>query len=119
MEDFFSYDEVEEAVNRKQLTLDQQQKQLINFDGKNGSKMLQLNGNIIVRGSLTVKNLVLRQSRCISTTVARKVDQKDDLVVDYLDGDQTGIVVFGLNRPAAKNSFSRNLVAQLIGKVQF
>ena len=24
---------------------------------------------------------------------------KDDLVVDYLDGDDAGVVVFGLNRP--------------------
>merc|ERR1712029_333188 len=91
-------------------------------DGKNGSKMLQLNGNIIVRGSLTVKNLVLRQSRCISTTVARKVDQgvkeQQDLIVDYLDGDKSGIVVFGLNRPAAKNSFSKNLVMELCDAVE-
>ena len=84
--------------------------------------MLQLNGNIIVRGGLAkVKNMVL-QSRCISTTVVRKLDQgvkeNDDLVVDYLDGDRTGIVVFGLNRPAAKNSFSRNLVTQLIDAVE-
>ena len=128
MEDFFSYDEDQEveAVNRKQLTLfkgqQQQQQQLINFDRKNCSKMLQLNGNIIVRGGLAkVKNMVL-QSRCISTTVVRKLDQgvkeNDDLVVDYLDGDRTGIVVFGLNRPAAKNSFSRNLVTQLIDAVE-
>merc|ERR1712004_113333 len=100
----------------------QQQQQLINFDRKNCSKMLQLNGNIIVRGGLAkVKNMVL-QSRCISTTVVRKLDQgvkeKDELIVDYLDGKRAGIVVFGLNRPEAKNSFSKNLVGQLIDAVE-
>lgn len=63
--------------------------------------------------------LSVRQShpgRCLSTTSMRKVEQQD-LVVDYLDGDQSGIVVFGLNRPAAKNSFSKNLVAELCNAV--
>ena len=36
--------------------------------------------------------------------------QSDDVVVEYLDGDKSGIVVLGLNRPKAKNSFSQNLV---------
>ena len=38
---------------------------------------------------------------------------KQDLLVQYLDGDNSGVVVFGLNRPEAKNSFSKNLVLQL------
>lgn len=41
-----------------------------------------------------------------------------DLLVDYLDGDNSGVVVFGLNRPAAKNSFSKNLVLQLCDAVE-
>ena len=28
---------------------------------------------------------------------------KQDLLVDYLDGDNSGVVVFGLNRPAVRN----------------
>ena len=36
-----------------------------------------------------------------------------DLLVEYLDGDNSGIVVLGLNRPEAKNSFSKNLVLKL------
>ena len=34
----------------------------------------------------------------------------DDLIVEYLDGDRAGIVVFGLNRPRAKNAFGGKLV---------
>ncbi len=37
----------------------------------------------------------------------------DDLIVDYLDGDQAGIVVFGLNRPKAKNAFGGKLLPLL------
>ena len=40
-------------------------------------------------------------------------NSSDDLLVDYLDGENSGVVVFGLNRPEAKNSFSKNLVYQL------
>ena len=28
-----------------------------------------------------------------------ETEQTEDLVVDYLDGDNAGVVVFGLNRP--------------------
>jgi len=42
---------------------------------------------------------------------------QDDLVVNYLDGDNAGVVVFGLNRPEAKNSFSKRLVGQLCDAV--
>ena len=28
---------------------------------------------------------------------------KEDLLVDYLDGDSSGVVVFGLNRPQVRN----------------
>ena len=34
----------------------------------------------------------------------------DDLLVEYLEGDKAGICVVALNRPAAKNSFSKNLL---------
>ncbi|XP_061603488.1 methylglutaconyl-CoA hydratase, mitochondrial isoform X1 [Phyllopteryx taeniolatus] len=37
-------------------------------------------------------------------------EAKDELVVRYLDGDDKGIVVVGINRPKAKNAISRNLV---------
>lgn len=43
---------------------------------------------------------------------------KNDLLVNYLEEENSGIVVFGLNRPEAKNSFSKNLVQQLIEAVE-
>ena len=70
------------------------------------------------------KRLVLNQSislRTLSTSTTLKLSEntkKDDLIVDYLDGDQSGIVIFGLNRPEAKNAFSKNLVYQLIDAVE-
>ena len=69
------------------------------------------------------RRLVLAPSmkRHLSTTSILRLSenaQKEDLVVDYLDGDRSGIVVFGLNRPEAKNSFSKNLVYQLIDAVE-
>ncbi|XP_030624363.1 methylglutaconyl-CoA hydratase, mitochondrial isoform X1 [Chanos chanos] len=37
----------------------------------------------------------------------------DDLSVRYLDGEDSGIVVFGINRPKAKNAISKNLVKMM------
>ncbi|XP_036384734.1 methylglutaconyl-CoA hydratase, mitochondrial [Megalops cyprinoides] len=37
----------------------------------------------------------------------------DDLCVRYLDGGDSGIVVFGINRPKAKNAISKNLVKMM------
>ncbi|KAL4617650.1 methylglutaconyl-CoA hydratase, mitochondrial [Arapaima gigas] len=37
----------------------------------------------------------------------------DDLSVRYLDGSDSGIVVFGINRPKAKNAISKNLVKMM------
>ncbi|CAL8276545.1 unnamed protein product [Merluccius merluccius] len=37
-------------------------------------------------------------------------EAKDELRVKYLDGDDSGIVVFGINRPKSKNAISKNLV---------
>jgi len=52
-----------------------------------------------------------------ASTMSSGPNTKDDLVVNYLDGDDAGVVVFGLNRPEAKNSFSKNLVGQLCDAV--
>ncbi|CAL8322199.1 unnamed protein product [Lota lota] len=40
-------------------------------------------------------------------------EAKDELRVKYLDGDDSGIVVFGINRPKSKNAISKNLVKLL------
>ncbi|KAK7895845.1 hypothetical protein WMY93_021170 [Mugilogobius chulae] len=45
-------------------------------------------------------------------------DPKDDLRVRYLDGEDAGIVVVGLNRPNAKNAISKNLVKMMYDTVE-
>ncbi|XP_057674370.1 methylglutaconyl-CoA hydratase, mitochondrial isoform X3 [Corythoichthys intestinalis] len=47
--------------------------------------------------------------------VARRYssEAKDDLVLRYLDGEDYGIVVVGINRPKAKNAISKNLVKMM------
>lgn len=45
-------------------------------------------------------------------------DPKDDLRVRYLDGEDSGIVVVGLNRPKAKNAISKNLVKMMFDTVE-
>ena len=63
------------------------------------------------------RNTVIFRNRLFSTTATKNVEQNQDLIVDYLDGERSGIVVLGLNRPAAKNSFSKNLVNELSNAV--
>ncbi|XP_026195723.1 methylglutaconyl-CoA hydratase, mitochondrial [Anabas testudineus] len=45
-------------------------------------------------------------------------DSKDDLRVRYLDGEDSGIVVVGINRPKAKNAISKNLVKGMFEAVE-
>ncbi|XP_023840452.2 methylglutaconyl-CoA hydratase, mitochondrial [Salvelinus sp. IW2-2015] len=45
-------------------------------------------------------------------------DIKDDLSIRYLDGEDSGIVVFGINRPKQKNAISKNLVIQMTEAVE-
>lgn len=45
-------------------------------------------------------------------------DPKDDLRVRYLDGEDSGIVVVGINRPKAKNAISKNLVKMMYDVVE-
>ncbi|XP_071384376.1 methylglutaconyl-CoA hydratase, mitochondrial [Centroberyx affinis] len=45
-------------------------------------------------------------------------DAKDDLRVRYLDGEDSGIVVVGINRPKAKNAISKNLVNMMTEAVE-
>ncbi|XP_053097193.1 methylglutaconyl-CoA hydratase, mitochondrial isoform X2 [Pangasianodon hypophthalmus] len=42
----------------------------------------------------------------------------NDLSVRYLDGDDSGIVVFGLNRPKSKNAISKSLVKEMSEAVE-
>ncbi|XP_066284831.1 methylglutaconyl-CoA hydratase, mitochondrial-like isoform X2 [Branchiostoma lanceolatum] len=52
---------------------------------------------------------VFTQSRRHQSTAS----SEEELQVSYLEGDSQGVVVFGLNRPEAKNAFSRNLAGLL------
>ncbi|KAG7221216.1 hypothetical protein INR49_017433 [Caranx melampygus] len=45
-------------------------------------------------------------------------ESKDDLRVRYLDGEDDGIVVVGINRPKAKNAISKNLVKMMFEAVE-
>ncbi|KAK6316454.1 methylglutaconyl-CoA hydratase, mitochondrial [Coregonus clupeaformis] len=45
-------------------------------------------------------------------------DIKDDLSIRYLDGEDSGIVVFGINRPKQKNAISKNLVIRMTEAVE-
>lgn len=55
---------------------------------------------------------LLRKLRCYSTST------NDELIVEKLDGDDKGVVVLGLNRPKAKNSFSKSLSQKLIQAIE-
>ncbi|TRY71377.1 hypothetical protein DNTS_033206 [Danionella cerebrum] len=46
------------------------------------------------------------------------VKSGEDLIVRYLDGEDSGIVVLGINRPEAKNAISKNLVAMMSDAVE-
>uniref|UniRef100_A0A3Q3XLG7 Uncharacterized protein n=1 Tax=Mola mola TaxID=94237 RepID=A0A3Q3XLG7_MOLML len=62
--------------------------------------------------SLWTRHHVLASPRHYSS------DSKDDLRVRYLDGEDTGIVVVGINRPKARNAISKNLVKLMFDAVE-
>merc|ERR1719411_1264867 len=56
----------------------------------------------------------------ISSSLVRRIsspaggpDNSKDLIVEYLEDENQGIVVFGINRPKAMNALSKNLVRNL------
>nr|XP_039254982.1 methylglutaconyl-CoA hydratase, mitochondrial-like [Styela clava] len=59
-----------------------------------------------------ITSQLLKKSRYLSTAT------NDELVVQQLDGDDEGIVVLGLNRPKAKNSFSKSLSQKLTQAIE-
>lgn len=46
------------------------------------------------------------------------VKSGDDLIVRHLDGEDSGIVVLGINRPESKNAISKNLVMMMSEAVE-
>ncbi|GAB1601127.1 methylglutaconyl-CoA hydratase, mitochondrial-like [Argonauta hians] len=53
-------------------------------------------------------------ARCLSSAV----ESSKALDLQYLTGDSEGIAVFSLNRPKAKNSFSKSMINQLIDAIE-
>ncbi|XP_023162386.1 methylglutaconyl-CoA hydratase, mitochondrial [Drosophila hydei] len=68
------------------------------------SLLLQHAAKLITRRSLPLKVV----SRCYS--IDAELGDGTEVLVERLQGKQQGITVLGLNRPAAKNAFSRGLV---------
>ncbi|XP_016360426.1 methylglutaconyl-CoA hydratase, mitochondrial [Sinocyclocheilus anshuiensis] len=56
--------------------------------------------------------LTKRAPHCVRL-YSSDVKSGDDLIVRYLDGDDSGIVVLGINRPQSKNAISKNLVTMM------
>ena len=51
--------------------------------------------------------------RTMATAQQTTPDLSKDLVVERLEGENAGIVVFGINRPKAMNALSKNLVTEM------
>ncbi len=107
--------DLNDVVNKHQLFLSSSER-------SNQKRSKKFYNQIVMILTTTLRrsfNAARLQHRLFSSTIQRrdKPTNEQDLVVDYLDGNQSGIVVFGLNRPAAKNSFSKNLVSELIDAV--
>lgn len=69
------------------------------------SLLLQHAAKLITRRALPLKTA----SRCCYSIDAELGDGTE-VLVERLQGKQQGITVLGLNRPAAKNAFSRGMV---------
>ncbi|XP_051973691.1 methylglutaconyl-CoA hydratase, mitochondrial isoform X1 [Xyrauchen texanus] len=74
----------------------------------------------VSRSQDVLHSLISKRAHCVrhATFVGIRqyssdVKSGDDLIVRYLDGDDSGIVVFGINRPKAKNAISKNLVKMM------
>lgn len=70
------------------------------------SLLVQRAAQLITRNVLPL----VATNRCRYSVNADIIGEGDEVLVERLEGPQKGITVLGLNRPAAKNSFSRGLV---------
>ncbi|MGH0186304.1 UNVERIFIED_CONTAM: hypothetical protein FKN15_020993 [Acipenser sinensis] len=81
-----------------------------------GASKLQLHAGIGYP-AICANEPLLRRTRALwgSGVVGRHFssDGGDDLSVRYLEGEDSGIVVLGINRPKAKNAVSKNLVKMM------
>ncbi|XP_075067243.1 methylglutaconyl-CoA hydratase, mitochondrial [Mixophyes fleayi] len=62
--------------------------------------------------------LVIRMSSAGGRQYSSEVKSEDDLRVRYLEGEEKGIVVLGINRPQAKNAISKGLVKSMMKTVE-
>ncbi|XP_063769746.1 methylglutaconyl-CoA hydratase, mitochondrial isoform X2 [Pseudophryne corroboree] len=62
--------------------------------------------------------LLIRLSGAGGRYFSSEVKSEDDLRVRYLEGEQQGIVVIGINRPHAKNAISKGLVKSMMKTVE-
>lgn len=72
-------------------------------------------GNYVYSTEVWTSSLLLRHG---SMSRYYSSESRDDLRVRYLDGEDTGIVVVGINRPKAKNAISKNLVKMMFEAVE-
>ncbi|KAL6472886.1 hypothetical protein MHYP_G00190740 [Metynnis hypsauchen] len=61
---------------------------------------------------------VMQRAVCSLRRYSSESKAGEELTVRYLDGDDSGIVVFGMNRPKAKNAISKNLVKMMSEAVE-
>ncbi|XP_048027141.1 methylglutaconyl-CoA hydratase, mitochondrial isoform X2 [Megalobrama amblycephala] len=73
--------------------------------------------NGVCRSDNVLHTFLNKRSHCVRPAFnggvrlySSDVNSGDDLIVRYLDGDDSGIVVLGINRPKSKNAISKNLV---------
>ena len=66
-----------------------------------------------VLGLRIAKRSVCTSKRMLATAQQSPPDLSKDLVVERLEGENEGIVVFGINRPKAMNALSKNLVTEM------
>jgi len=78
-------------------------------------EMMNILSPRVMMQSLGVARASLSSSlvRRISSPAAGGTENSKDLIVEYLEDENQGIVVFGINRPKAMNALSRNLVGNL------
>lgn len=75
--------------------------------------MASLAAHVRLTGSLYHLCTCTTRSLATSAMPSRAKDEAKEVIVSYLDGKDNGIAVMGLNRPAARNSFGKNLVLQM------
>uniref|UniRef100_A0AAR2ILC9 AU RNA binding protein/enoyl-CoA hydratase n=1 Tax=Pygocentrus nattereri TaxID=42514 RepID=A0AAR2ILC9_PYGNA len=61
---------------------------------------------------------VMQRAVCSLRRYSSESKAGEELTVRYLDGGDSGIVVFGVNRPKAKNAISKNLVKMMSEAVE-